>query len=287
MELVSPAGNLPALDAALEAGADAVYTGFRDQTNARAFPGLNFTDSDLARGIRKAHDLGRKVYIALNTNPDSGSLGHWERAVDRAAGLGADAVIVADPAVMEHACRRHPQLALHASVQASATSAPALRYLHERFGIRRAVLPRVLSLRQVEQVSARSPVPVEVFCSARCFTARAHDLAKDDCGFRCLDDPEGLPLATREGAPLLRINGVQVLGEAMVDLGGEWLQLEALGAEVLRIVPEPGHTAAVVARLRVALDQRMPMPADDAGAAGYWRGAPGYPAAGLLALRTA
>jgi putative protease len=163
MELVSPAGNLPALEAALDAGADAIYTGFRDQTNARAFPGLNFSDSDLQRGIRKAHAAGRKVYIALNTNPDSAALGHWQQAVDRASGLGADAVIVADPAVMDYACRRHPQLALHASVQASATSAPALRYLHERFGIRRAVLPRVLSLQQVEQVSAKSPVPVEVF----------------------------------------------------------------------------------------------------------------------------
>jgi collagenase-like PrtC family protease len=113
-------------------------------------------------------------------------------------------------------------------------------------------------------------------CSARCFTARAHDVAKDDCGFRCLDDPEGLPLATREGEPLLRINGIQVLGDAVVDLGSEWPALEALGAGVLRIVPAAAGTRAVVERLREAIDRRVPMPAADAGAAGYWRGAPGF-----------
>ena len=47
MQLVCPAGNLPALEAAVDAGANAVYVGFRDQTNARAFPGLNFSDADL------------------------------------------------------------------------------------------------------------------------------------------------------------------------------------------------------------------------------------------------
>ena len=50
MQLVCPAGNLPALQAAVDAGADAVYAGFRDQTNARAFPGLNFSDAELRAG---------------------------------------------------------------------------------------------------------------------------------------------------------------------------------------------------------------------------------------------
>ena len=85
MELVCPAGNLPALEAALEVGADSVYTGFRDQTNARAFPGLNFSDSELQRGILLAHSMGRKVFIALNTYAEPGKLAEWRRAVDRRA----------------------------------------------------------------------------------------------------------------------------------------------------------------------------------------------------------
>lgn len=163
MQLVCPAGNLPALMAAIDNGADAVYVGFRDQTNARAFPGLNFTDEDLARGIAYARQSQRKVYLALNTYPDSARLNEWHRAVDRAADIGASAIIAADMAVLDYAARRHPQLPRHLSVQGSATTQAALRYYHERFGIARAVLPRVLSLQQVERLCAATPVPIEVF----------------------------------------------------------------------------------------------------------------------------
>ena len=163
MQLVCPAGNLPALRAAVDAGADAVYVGFRDQTNARAFPGLNFDESELRLGIAYAHAHGRKVYLALNTYPDSQRLPDWFAAVDRAAALRCDAIICAEMAVLDYAMRAHPALPRHLSVQGSATTVPALRYMHERFGISRAVLPRVLSIQQVERVCQRSPVPVEVF----------------------------------------------------------------------------------------------------------------------------
>lgn len=163
MQLVCPAGNLPALMAAVDNGADAVYAGFRDQTNARAFPGLNFSEEDLRRGIDYARARGRQVYLALNTYPESTRLSEWERAVDRAAALGADAIIAAEMAVLDYAARRHPQLPRHLSVQGSATTQAALRYYHERFGIARAVLPRVLSVQQVERLCTASPVPLEVF----------------------------------------------------------------------------------------------------------------------------
>ena len=163
MQLVCPAGNLPALQAAIDAGADAVYAGFRDQTNARAFPGLNFSDAELRQGIDHAHAHGRKVYLALNTYPDCARLDPWFAAVDKAAEYGCDAVIVAEMAVLDYAMRNHPQLHRHLSVQGSATTAAALRYMHERFGIHRAVLPRVLSIQQVERMCANAPVPLEVF----------------------------------------------------------------------------------------------------------------------------
>ena len=163
MKLVCPAGNLPALKAAIDAGADAVYAGFRDETNARAFPGLNFSSSELQEGVRYAHDRGRKVYLALNTYPSSGRLEHWLAAVDESASLGPDAIIAADMAVLDYASRRYPDIARHLSVQGSATTAPALKYAYERFGIARAVLPRVLALQQVQRLCAASPVPLEVF----------------------------------------------------------------------------------------------------------------------------
>lgn len=163
MQLVCPAGNLPALMAAVDNGANAVYAGFRDQTNARAFPGLNFSEDDLRRGIDYAHARGCCVYLALNTFPESVRMREWESAVDRAQALGVDAIIAADMGVLDYAVRRHPQLPRHLSVQGSATTQAALRYYHERFGIARAVLPRVLSVQQVERLCAASPVPLEVF----------------------------------------------------------------------------------------------------------------------------
>jgi putative protease len=163
MELVCPAGSLPALKAAVEAGANAVYLGFRDATNARHFPGLNFTDAQVDEGLRLARSRGVKVYLALNTYPQPHNWPQWEAAVDRAATLQVDAIIVADLGVLDYAAERHPDLPRHLSVQGSATSHEALRFYHERFGIRRAVLPRVLSLAQVRQVIEHSPVAIEVF----------------------------------------------------------------------------------------------------------------------------
>jgi putative protease len=121
IELVCPAGSLPALKAAVDNGADSVYLGFRDATNARNFAGLNFDEAAIAEGIRYAHQRGRKVLLALNTYPQAGNWQLWREAVDRAAGAGIDAVILADPGLMEYARNRHPGLRLHLSVQGSAS----------------------------------------------------------------------------------------------------------------------------------------------------------------------
>jgi len=163
MELVCPAGSLPALKAAIDNGADCVYLGYRDETNARNFAGLNFDDDTLAQGLRYAHKRNRKVLLALNTYPQPGRWQQWRRAIDRAAESGIDAVILADPALMQYATATHPQLRLHLSVQGSATNYEAINFYHRHFGIARVVLPRVLSLPQVEHVTANTPVEIEVF----------------------------------------------------------------------------------------------------------------------------
>ncbi len=163
LELVCPAGSLPALKAAVDNGADCVYLGFRDATNARNFAGLNFDEAAIATGIRYAHDRGRKVFVALNTYPQAAKSELWCRAVDKAADSGVDAVILADPGLMAYAVRHQPQLRLHLSVQGSATNYEALDFYYQHFGIARAVLPRVLSMTQVEQVIDKTPVEIEVF----------------------------------------------------------------------------------------------------------------------------
>ena len=163
MRLVCPAGTPPSLKAAVDHGADDVYLGFRDETNARNFAGLNFDERSLREGIDYAHEHGAKVLVALNTCPQPGTWRRWQSAVDRAASIGADAIIVADAGLMRYAASAHPKLRIHLSVQGSATNPEAINFYHERFGIARAVLPRVLSLSQVEKVIQRTPVEVEVF----------------------------------------------------------------------------------------------------------------------------
>ncbi len=162
-ELVCPAGSLPALKSAVDEGADCVYLGFRDATNARNFAGLNFDATAIAQGIRYAHDRGRKVFLALNTYPQPDAWRLWQESVDRAADSGVDAVIMADPGLMAYAHARYPDLRLHLSVQGSATNYEAIHFYHERFGIARVVLPRVLSVAQVQQVCENAPVEIEVF----------------------------------------------------------------------------------------------------------------------------
>jgi len=162
-ELICPAGSLPALKAAVDHGADAVYLGFRDDTNARNFAGLNFDRKAMVEGLRYAHSRQRKVLMAINTFAQPGRAADWQRAVDGAADLGVDAVILADVGLLDYANRRHPELRLHLSVQGSATSYEAVNFAQREFGVRRAVLPRVLTLAQVETVIRNTPVEIEVF----------------------------------------------------------------------------------------------------------------------------
>ncbi len=162
-KLVCPAGALPALKAAVDNGADAVYCGFRDATNARNFAGLNFDAASMSQGIAYAHRHGAEVLLAINTFAQAGRWEEWRRSIDAAAASGADALIVADLGLLEYASRRHPGLRLHVSVQGSATNHEAINFCQREFGVRRAVLPRVLTLAQVRKLVENTSVEIEVF----------------------------------------------------------------------------------------------------------------------------
>ena len=163
MELLCPAGNLPALKAAVDNGADAVYIGLKDDTNARHFAGLNFTEKKLQEAVNYVHRHQRKLHIAINTFAHPDGFERWQKAIDMAANLGADALILADIAMLEYAAQRYPQIERHVSVQASATNTQAIAFYQRNFDVARIVLPRVLSIHQVKQLAQSSPVPLEVF----------------------------------------------------------------------------------------------------------------------------
>lgn len=163
LELVCPAGTPAALRSAIDAGADCVYLGFRDETNARNFPGLNFSPKELAEGLEYAHSRGSKVLVAINTYPEAGNPGPWHKAVDTAAELGADAVILADIGLLDYAATTHPDLRRHLSVQASASNPEAIRFYVENFGVKRVVLPRVLTVAEIADLNKEIEVETEVF----------------------------------------------------------------------------------------------------------------------------
>jgi collagenase-like PrtC family protease len=160
-------------------------------------------------------------------------------------------------------------------------------------GARRWVMPVEMSRELLRELLLHAPpdMETEVFAygrlplafSARCFTARRHNLPKDNCGFRCLEAPYGMPLKTREGQPFLALNGTQTQSASVYTLLEELEELAGC-ADVLRISPQPERTGDVIALFRSAIDGDTPaalaaqalsplLPA--APCNGYWHGRPG------------
>jgi putative protease len=163
VELICPAGTPAAYREAAHAGADAVYCGFRDETNARNFPGLNFTREELAAAADHGRARGVMTFVAINTFMRAGGEQLWYRAVDDAVALGADALILADIGLMAYAAERHPQQRIHVSVQASAANADAVRLLVDLCSAKRVVLPRVLTIAEIAALAREIPCEIEVF----------------------------------------------------------------------------------------------------------------------------
>jgi len=161
--LICPAGTASAFRDAVAAGADAVYCGFRDETNARNFPGLNLTRDELAASIGFARERDVKTFVAINTFMHAGNEKLWTDAVDDAAAVGADAVILADLGLLAYTAERHPQLRRHLSVQAGAANVDHINFLVAAFGIRRAVLPRVLTVAEIAALTSKAACETEVF----------------------------------------------------------------------------------------------------------------------------
>jgi O2-independent ubiquinone biosynthesis protein UbiV len=118
--------------------------------------------------------------------------------------------------------------------------------------------------------------------SSRCFTARHFRLRKDNCEFRCETHPDGLPLATRESADFLNINGIQTQSSTCVDLGPQVPELAAMGVDVLRLQPQSQGMAQIVAAFDAARRENKPAVVPDSclqahavRSNGYWLGKPG------------
>ncbi|WP_456375584.1 U32 family peptidase [Thiolapillus sp.] len=164
-------------------------------------------------------------------------------------------------------------------------NAATLKVLAEA-GLIRWVPPVELDRKTLAAILEEVPqdVETEVFAwgrmplamSARCYTARAYNLPKDDCQYRCLDHADGLTLRTREGEPFLALNGIQTQSALTCNLLSEVGVMRQLGVDVLRISPQARHTAHIVRSFADALrgkdqhpDMERFMPVG--GCNGYWR----------------
>ena len=155
------------------------------------------------------------------------------------------------------------------------------------YGMQRWLPPLEANRKLVETLHASRPagIETEVFVygklplafSARCFTARHYDLNKDDCQFKCLEHPAGLTLKTREGQPFLTINGIQTMSAQSYNLLNEVPDMLKMGIDIIRVSPQPQHTADIIAAFDTARHGRtIPMDTRDWNAEGmvngYWFG---------------
>jgi collagenase-like PrtC family protease len=161
-------------------------------------------------------------------------------------------------------------------------------------GLKRWVLPLELSADSLATIQAERPagIETEVFAygrlplaySARCFTARAHDTTKDACAYRCLDYPDGLPLATQENSPFLVLNGIQTQSAHSINLLPYLEELQQLKVDVLRLSPQSHHMNTIITTFHQCLQGKQSVLAGVAtvqpliiggGCDGYWRGTAG------------
>lgn len=159
LELLSPAGDMECLGAALRFGADAVYVG-GPRLQLRSGK-AGFSMAQLAEAVRQAHALGRRLYVTVNafpTNTELDALGDYAQALEE---LGADAAIVADLGAVAVMRRAAPGLPIHISTQANCVNYAAAMAWYD-MGASRVVLAREMSLEQIARLRARVPAGLEL-----------------------------------------------------------------------------------------------------------------------------
>lgn len=195
IELLAPAGDLEKLKMAINYGADAVYLG--GESFGLRKSSKNFSLEDIEKGIKFAHEKGKKVYITLNIVPHNNDLVGLEEYVTKLYEINADAVIVSDPGMFSIINRTVPNLPIHISTQASVTNYETIMFWYE-LGVRRVVLARELSLQEIQEITSRIPEDLEIeafvhgaMCmsySGRCLLSNymtGRDANRGDCAHPC------------------------------------------------------------------------------------------------------
>lgn len=158
-EILAPAGSLEKLKTAIDFGADAVYIG-GSKLNLRAFAD-NFTNEQIAEGVKYAHERGRKVYVTMNVFPHNADLVGLEEYLIELYKLNIDAIIVSDPSIIITAREVVPNLEIHLSTQANNVNWKSAKFWHNQ-GVKRIVLARELTFNEIKEIRAHLPEECEI-----------------------------------------------------------------------------------------------------------------------------
>jgi putative protease len=161
-ELLSPAGSLKHMRFAFAYGADAVYAGqprYSLRVRNNEFSKLDV----LADGIREAHDLGKLFFLASNIAPHNSKLKTYIKDLEPVIEMGPDALIMSDPGLIMMVRERWPEQVIHLSVQSNVVNYAAVRFW-QNLGLKRIILSRELSLKEVAEIREQCPdIELETF----------------------------------------------------------------------------------------------------------------------------
>lgn len=168
IELLAPAGSPEALVAALDSGADAVYSGLKD-FNARK-RAKNFTLDEFKYAVNYVHHHNKKIYLTLNTLLYDHELEQVAEILNLAMEYAVDAIIVQDIGLIQLIRTYYPSLTIHASTQTFCHNSMHAQFL-KNLGVGRIILPRELSLHEIKAIQQKVPCEYEVFIhGAMCFS---------------------------------------------------------------------------------------------------------------------
>lgn len=159
-ELLAPAGNVEALEAAIGEGADAVYLGLKT-FNAR-LRSSNFAWREFEATVESLHRMGRKIYVTVNTVTEERETERLYRFLGYLNKIGPDGLIVQDFGVVRMCQEFFPDLELHASTQMNVASADAANLLSAQ-GLKRVVVARELGLQEIEKIKQNTNSEIEMF----------------------------------------------------------------------------------------------------------------------------
>ena len=158
-ELLSPAGDMERLEAAVRYGADAVYLGGKDY-GMRAAPG-NFTREELKRAVELCHGSGVRVYVTCNTLPRNHELRELPGFLEYCKTVGVDGLIISDLGVLALAREHAPGVELHVSTQTGIVNYAAAKACYD-LGARRVVLAREVPLAEIREIRENIPPDLEL-----------------------------------------------------------------------------------------------------------------------------